>query len=378
MKRILFVSWYTGLGGGETDLLALRDSLDGREYETHLLLPAPGPLGERWDGAVHIIPYRGATTLFAPGLWARFPVVRRFADLLRREGIDLAHCDYHSLPMIAPAAARVGLPVVFNLWGWWFKPKPWQRAFFRGIPATIARSKAIRDGFLGEPPFMPAARAPIIYPGVDANRFSPDVARGDLRAEIGIPSDAPLVVMAARFQRVKGHHTFQAMARQILRQMPEARFVVAGDALFGVAADSRYRDEILRVAKTDPLLRDRLHYIGFRSDIESVYAAADVVVCASAFESLGIAIIEAMACGKAVVSGRRGGPSETIAHGETGLLVDAEDVRALARAVCRLLQDADLRREMGARARDHAVKRFSIDAMSKAHEAVFEALLRLS
>ena len=378
MKRILFVSWYTGLGGGETDLLSLAGSLDRREYETHLLLPADGPLGERWTGKRHIIPFRGATTYFAPGIWARFPVVSRFADLLRRERIHLAHSDYHSLPLMAPAAAQAGLPVVFNLWGWWFKPKPWQRAFFRGIPATIARSKAIRDGFLGEPPFMPVSRAPVILPGVDAERFAPGADGSELRAELGIPADAPLLAMAARFQRVKGHHTFQQMARLILSHIPTAHFVVAGDALFGVAADSRYRDEILRTAKADPLLRERLHYIGFRGDIETVYAAADVAVCASSFESLGIANIEAMACGKPVVSSNRGGPRETIAHGETGLLVAPDDAEALAEAVMRLLRDAELRRTMGKNARAHAVKRFSIAAMCQAHAAVFEDLLRLS
>lgn len=378
MKRILFVSWYTGLGGGETDLLSLARSLDRREYEAHLLLPADGPLRDRWTGKTHIIPFRGATTYFVPALWARFPAVSRFADLLRRERIDLAHSDYHSLPLMAPAADRVGLPVVFNLWGWWFKPKPWQRAFFRGIPATIARSKAIRDGFLGEPPFMPASRAPVILPGVDADRFSPALDGSELRAEIGIPSDAPVIAMAARFQRVKGHHTFQQMARNIVSRLPAAHFVVAGDALFGVATDSRYRDAILRAAKADPALRDRLHYIGFRADIEAVYAAADVVVCASSFESLGIANLEAMACGKPVVSANRGGPRETILNGETGLLVEPDAAEALADAVLSLLQNDALRRKMGVNARTHAVERFSIDAMSRAHTAVFEDLQRLS
>ena len=381
MKRILFVSWYTGLGGGETDLLALADALDPQRYACHLLLPAEGQLSERWRSAgrpLHIIPYRGATTFFLPALWARFPVVNRFGDLLRREKIDIVHSDYHSLPMMAPAAKKVGVPLVFTLWGWWFKPKFWQRRFFRDLPATVARSIAIRDGFLGSPPFMPKAEIPVVYSGVDLTQFH---AHGDgdrLRDEIGIPRDCPLVAMIARFQRVKGHHTFQAMAEVVARQKPDANFIVAGDDVFGVAADQRYRDQMLEAATRNPLLRDRLHYIGFRDDVEQVYAAADVVVCASEFESYGRANLEAMACGKPVVSTNRGGPLETILQGETGFLVDPDDVAGMAKAVLRLLEDENLREQIGRAGRHHVQQHFSTSAAAEAYARVFEDLLSVN
>ena len=113
MKRILFASWYSGLGGGETDLLSLIDALDETEYECQLLLPAEGKLAEHWrarGGRTHIIPYRGATTYFVPAIWSRFPIVRRIAQLLSDERIDLVHSDYHTLPLMAPAAQRGGHP----------------------------------------------------------------------------------------------------------------------------------------------------------------------------------------------------------------------------------------------------------------------------
>ena len=381
MKRILFVSWYTGLGGGETDLLALSDALDPQRYACHLLLPTEGQLSERWRSAsrpLHIIPYRGATTYFLPALWARFPVVNRFGDLLRRERIDIVHSDYHSLPMMAPAARKLGIALVFTLWGWWFKPKFWQRAFFRNLPATVARSIAIRDGFLGSPAFLPKADLQVVYSGVDISRFR---AHGDgdrLRDEIGIPRDCPLVAMIARFQRVKGHHTFQAMAEVVARQKAETHFIVAGDDVFGVAADQRYRDQMLEAATRNPLLGDRLHYIGFRDDVEQVYAAADVVVCASEFESYGRANLEAMACGKPVVSTNRGGPMETILQGETGFLVDPDDVKAMAKAVLRLLEDENLREQIGIAGRYHVQQRFSTTAAAEAYTRVFEALLPIN
>ena len=381
MKRILFASWYSGLGGGETDLLFLAESLDPRRFECHLVLPNEGQLSERWRAKgwhAHIVPFRGASTLFVPAIWARFPIVDRFATLLKQKSIDIVHSDYHTLPMMAAAAGRAGVPILFTLWGWWFKPKSWQRKFLQDIPAIVARSKAIRDGFLGSPPFMPADTIPVIYSGVDIKRFNPDIDGKYLRDEIGIPGDCPVIAMVARFQRVKGHHTFQALAETIAAQMPQAHFVVAGDDVFGVTADARYRDQILQAAADNALLRDRLHYIGFRHDVEGVYAAADVVVCPSAFESFGRANLEAMACGKPVVSTKHGGPAETILHGETGILVEPTDTRALAEGVLQLLNDGDLRSRMGAAGRAHVCQVFSNAATTVAYQDIFERLLTLN
>ena len=381
MKRILFASWYTGLGGGETDLLSLADSLSKRDYACHLLLPNEGQLAETWrsaDRPLHIIPFRGASTFFVPALWARFPVVRRFADLIRRERIDIVYSDYHSLPLVAAAASQSCVPVAITLWGWWFQPKMWQRRFFRQIPAVVARSKAIKTGFLGSRPFMPAEKIPVIYSGIDTNRFHPGLSGAMLRDEIGIGRAAPAVAMIARFQRVKGHHTFQRMAARVAEQLPEAHFVVAGDETFGVVADRRYRDQMLDAAARHPLLRDRLHYIGFREDVEQVYAAADVVVCASAFESYGRANLEAMAAGKPVVSTNRGGPRETIVPRETGYLVDPDDARGMADSVLRLLADDDLRAQIGLAARDHVIRNFSADAAAEAYVKIFESLARVN
>ena len=380
MKRILFASWYTGLGGGETDLLTLARSLDATRFELHLLLPKDGQLAERWRAVglpVHILPYRGASTYFVPGIWGRFPVVNRFAELLKRERIDLVHCDYHTLPLIAPAAKRAGIPLLWTVWGWWFKPKPWQRRFFRELPA-VARSQAIRAGFLGDPPFMPAERVPVIYAGVDVERFHPELGGSSLRHEIGIAAEAKVVAMVARFQRVKGHHIFQALAERVLEEQPDTHFIVAGDDVFGVGTDQRYRDDILARARQSAVLRERLHYVGFRHDVEAVYAAADVFVCPSEFESYGVANLEAMACGLPVISTDRGGPKETIVDGETGYLVESGDVATFAAKVLGLLDDPALRDRIGEAGRRRVETCFSTAAASTAHTGIYEDLLRLS
>lgn len=377
-KNILFTSWYTGLGGGETDLLSLAQCLDPTEWTPHLLLPDEGMLAEKWreqGWSVHIIHYRGASTFFIPYIWARFPVVERMVEILRQNHIDLISSEYHTLPMIHAAAQKVNVPIMWTVHGWWFKPKFWQRDFFRDIP-IVARSNSIRDGFLGTPPFMPIDEVPVIYSGVDTERFHPDVDGTKIRFESNIPQDAPVVAMVARFQKVKGHHIFQAMAQQVALQNPETHFIVAGEDTFGVAKDEQYRQEILNAIQNDRILRTRLHYIGFRDDVERVLAAADVVVCASEFESYGKVNIEAMACGKPVVSTNRGGPNETIIHQETGFLVESGNVQAFAMRVIELLQDADLRQKMGEKARERATSLFSAQSAARKYLNFFSELLK--
>lgn len=362
--NILFASSYTELGGGETALLTLAQQLDPARFRLHLLLPREGQLGERWreqGWPVHIMPWRGATIYFIPALWGQLPITRRIEMLMRENDIYVAHSDYHTLPMVMPAAERAGIPTIWTCMGWWFHPKFWQRSFFRRSAYTFAHSRAIKAGFLGNPPFMPPESIEILYPGVDTQRFHPGVDGVRVRFEAGIAQDAPVVALIARFQDVKGHDIFQAMARQVALQIPEARFIVAGENT-QTDADNTYKQQILEIAKKDRLLRNRLTYLGFRSDVERVIGAADIVVCSSHFEGYGVVNIEAMACGKPVVSTNRGGPSETVVNGETGYLVPPGDEAALAARVIELLHDANLRQRMGAAGRARVEAMFSAES----------------
>ena len=375
--NILFVSSYIDLGGGETALLNLVDNLDAARYLPHLLVRAEGQLAAAWrkrGWPVYVISWRGATTYFIPALWAQLPISRRIGKIIREKHIQLVHSDYHTLPMALPAGERAGIPVIWWCWGWWFKPKVWQQGFFKRPAATIALSKAIKAGFLGEPPFMPPDKVELIYSGVDTTRFQPGVDGSQVRLDAGVPTRAPLVALLARFQDVKGHDVFQDMARQVARMIPEAHFIVAGENT-QTSADNDYKTRILENAADDPLLKSSLHYLGFRADTERVIAAADVVVCSSHFESYGMVNIEAMASGKPIVSTNKGGPSETVADGVTGYLVPPEDAAGLALQVIALLENAALRTRMGTAGRARVEQLFSVKAMAAHYMQIVERVL---
>mgnify|MGYP002378686985 FL=1 len=221
---------------------------------------------------------------------------------------------------------------------------------------------------------MPPERIQVLYPGINTQRFSPAVDGSPIRQQYGIAPDAPLVAMLARFQNVKGHDVFQAMARRVVEAVPDARFLVAGENTQNAAGDA-YRSGILAAHQTDPLLRDSLVYAGFRSDTERVMAAADVIVCASDFESYGMVHVEAMASGKPVVSSNQGGPSETVVDGVTGYLVPPRDPDALAENVVRLLRDPALRARLGQAGRLRVETRFAAEATARLFTDTVEPLL---
>ncbi len=376
-RNLLFVNSYLNLGGGETTMFTLAQQLATTGWRPHLLVPGAGQFSAAWGAQgwpVHVAPWRGASVYFLPSLWARLPGSRRMEAVLRQASFAAAYCEYHSLPLLLPAAERAGVPVLWICTGWRFRPRPWQRNFFRRPAATFAETRMVRDGFLGQPPFMSPQNVEILNPGVDCERFRPRADVAQLRAGLEIAPETPLVVLLARFQNVKGHDIFQAMARRVAQALPEARFLVAGDNPH-TRADERYRERILKSARTDPLLRERLRYLGFRADSERILSAADVVVCSSWFEGYGSVNLEAMASARPVVSTNRGGPSETVLEGETGFLVPPGDAAALAERVLQLLRDPALRQRMGAAGREHVLRNFTAAAYARHFETTLKRVL---
>jgi len=142
--------------------------------------------------------------------------------------------------------------------------------------------------------------------------------------------------------------------------------------VFGVKADEQFKAQLKAQVAADPNLQARVTFLGFWPDAREVMAASDVIVCSSRFESLGMAVIEAMAMGRAVVSTRVGGPSETILDGQTGFLAAPGDAADFAARTLTLLTDPDLRRQMGAAARLHVEAHLTVDRYADQFVALVE------
>jgi glycosyltransferase involved in cell wall biosynthesis len=151
---------------------------------------------------------------------------------------------------------------------------------------------------------------------------------------------------------------------------------VAGENVFAVSRDEAYKRSILATVKGDPLLRERVSYLGFWPDAREVLAAADVMVCSSWFESLSMVALESMAMARPVVSTSVGGPAETVLDGVTGFLVPPRDGRALAEPIIRLLRDPELRASLGAAGRARVLEHFSASDYAQAIEGVIYEAVR--
>ncbi|MCR9156188.1 MAG: glycosyltransferase family 4 protein [Rhodobacteraceae bacterium] len=164
--------------------------------------------------------------------------------------------------------------------------------------------------------------------GIDRARVTGgNRARG--RAALGVPMDACLVGLVGRVCRQKGIDTFVAAATMTARERPNARFVVIGDA--------EDNDLLSRMTTriTEAGLTDRIHFAGHRDDMADMLAALDLLAAPSRWEGFGLMLAEAMAAGVPVIGSMVGGIPDVL--GDAGLLVPAEEPKALSRAMTTLL-----------------------------------------
>lgn len=197
--------------------------------------------------------------------------------------------------------------------------------------------------------------------GVDlsACRFTPE------------PGGVPVVTFAARLLRDKGVQEFVDAARMLGEWGVKARFRLVGDP------DPDNPRSVTREDLNEWRHVDGLEILGFRKDIPEVFSASNLVVLPSYYgEGLPKVLVEAAACGRAVITTDHPGCRDAIEPDRTGLLVPVRDARALAMAIRRLLEDTTLRHRMGRAGRELAEREFGIDGVVKAHLALYRDLER--
>src|SRR5262249_40735169 len=207
-------------------------------------------------------------------------------------------------------------------------------------------------------------------------RFCPASAeeRAALRARLGLPAGARIVVYTGRLLRGKGLDTlFEAFHRIALRD-DGVHLLVVGSG----AGQSLSVEEDLRTRSREPGLEGRVTFSGRVDAVEDWLRAADVFAFPSVFEALGISLVEAAACGLPAVGSRAGGIVDVIEEGVTGFLVPPGEAAALEDALKHLLGDAALRAEMGRRARERAVRLFDAEGSLERYRSLFHEVARVS
>jgi glycosyltransferase involved in cell wall biosynthesis len=239
-----------------------------------------------------------------------------------------------------------------------------ERALARKTNVLVAVSEAIRDQLLdlgiGQP-----SQWRVIPVGLELDALlKASLSTFEARRALGLPSDGPIVGVVSRLVPIKDHETFLQAACLILKRQPDATFLIAGDGELRQMLEHRART----------LLGERIRFLGWASDVATLYRALDVVVLTSRKEGTPLSLIEAAAAGRPVVATRVGGVSEVVRDGETGLLVRAQDPEQVSSAVLCLLNQPERARAMRSKAREWVRHRFSAERLINDVAALYQDL----
>ncbi|MGI8330305.1 glycosyltransferase [Actinomadura scrupuli] len=254
--------------------------------------------------------------------------------------------------VLARVPARVHTFHGHLLHGYFSRPKTRlvvqaERTFARVSDRLVAVGERVRDDLVDVGIGRPGQYC-VVPPGTE---LGPLPEREAARHKLGLPLDVPVVAYVGRVTGIKRPDRLVEVVRAVHRELPAARFVVCGEG-----------DLLGQVAEAAGRLDDALHLLGWRADVETVYAAADLVLLTSDNEGMPVSLIEAGLAGLPAVATRVGGVPEVVQDGVTGLLTAPRSAE-LADRVTRLLRDEPLRLRMGRDARTRTTERFGADRL---------------
>lgn len=191
-----------------------------------------------------------------------------------------------------------------------------------------------------------------IHNAIDPTNITVTRATDEIREELGIGENQPIIGTAGRMVPVKGYGVFLDMAKIILGEKPGARFLLVGDGPL---------KKELEIKAQKMGLGNRVIFLGFRNDIIDIINCLDIFVISSYHEGIPMALLEAMAMKKAVVATKVGGLREVIEDGVSGLLVEPGNPQALAMACVKFLDKPEYRYNMGMSAKKRIDGEFSVE-----------------
>jgi glycosyltransferase involved in cell wall biosynthesis len=340
--------------GGQNQVLLTVMGMRALGHRSTLVAHPAGELRLRAQEGLDLIPLAPATEMDLSAAW-------RLARIVKQLKPDVIHAhDPHAVAMVALAltmrgGSRTATPapplVASRRVDFHMKGNALSRWKYRQVDCFACASDAIRNIVIADG--VPASRAVTIHEGIDLARAEA-APPADLHAELWLPHHAPIVGNVAALVPHKGQRHLIDAAAIVVRRIPDARFVIAGEG--------ELRPQLERQIK-EHRLEKHVFLVGFRPDVLSVHKAFDLFVMSSLTEGLGTSLLDAMACGKPIVATTAGGMPEVVADGRTGLLVPPRDDDALAAAIVTLLEDEPRRRAMGAAAERRVREFFSAERM---------------
>jgi L-malate glycosyltransferase len=340
--------------GGQNQVLLTVNGLRAMGQRAALVAHPDGELWRRVEEGLDLIPIAPRTEMDLSAAW-------KFSRVIKRLAPDIIHAhDPHAVAM-ASLALSLGSSSVKggNVPGlvasrrvdFHLKGNSFSRWKYRQVDCFIAASEAIRQMLVADG--VPADRTVTVHEGIDVAHVlaQPDV---NVHEAFWLPHLAPVVGNVAALVPHKGQRYLIDAAHLVVRDVPDARFVILGEGELREHLEKQVHEHHLQKHVLLP---------GFRTDVLGCIKGFDLFVMSSVTEGLGTSLLDAMACSRPIVATRAGGIPEIVEDEVNGLLVPARDHTALADAIVRALKDKALRQRMGDAGFARVRERFTVERM---------------
>ena len=348
--------------GGQSQVMYTVMGLRATGHRATLVAHPDGELLRRMSEGADLIPLAPRHEVDLAAAWRLSRVVKRL-----RPDVVHAH-DPHAVAMagtalsiaspsprpLLVASRRVEFRIARNSFSRWK---------YGQVDCFIANSGAIRDRLVADG--IPSGKTIVVNEGVDVERIA-RLPAANVRAELFLPTHAPIVGNVAALVPHKGQRHLVDAAVLVVREVPDARFVIVGDGELRGALEHQIRHAHLE---------RHVFLAGFRADALEMTKGFDVFAMSSVSEGMCTALVDAMAASKAAVATSAGGIPEVMVDGQTGFLVPPRDHHAMAGRIVQLLRDQTLREQMGAAALARARERFTMERMVEGTADVYRQLL---
>jgi len=361
--NILFTSSTPHVAGGETNLLALLDTIDSKKFSSFCLFnPESGldklPLKNRVKFIPASLPVYAKKNIIAIS-----KMLFRILLILRHYKINLIYINSSGDVKFFPLIARLlHIPIIIhihidinNVGLRWLKVEK--------ADALLFPSQYLRKIILDHSPWIDASKCFYVHNAVDINNFYPcDMSY--LRNELGFNPAQPVIGCVGQLKEMKGQHLFLEAIRDLIKCGIKANFIIVGE---DNVENGKY-EEFLKVRAFELGVANYISFLGYRNDIPEIMNLCDLLVLPTLKESFGRVVIEAMACGTPVVTSAVGGVVEIFDDNGGGLFCKANNVKDLAAKIKYFFDNPDWWEEQKDKALWNVRKRFTQDKHTAAIE----------
>lgn len=358
--KVLYLVNHLNVGGITSYILTLARGMKKRGHDVYIASSGGGLLGKFQESGINFIfiPIKTKKELNPKIIYSAL----KLKKLIKRETINLVHSNSRTTQVLGCLLKRISGARHISTCHGFFKRRLLRRIFPCWGDKVIAISEAVEEHLIRDFK-VNEDRIRIIHNGIDAGSFTQQssVLKQEARKSFGL-AEGPLVGIVARLSDVKGHRYLIEAVSKIAADFPDIKLLIIGEgkteaALTRLAAELGIKEKVIILPSVPENAR--------------ILQAMDIFVMPSLQEGLGLALMEAMASGLAVIGSNVGGIRNLINNGVNGILVEPRDSAGLADAMRDLLLDEKKRQALGKQARDFIVSNFSDTEMVFKTEEVY-------